>query len=675
MNKKWNGLYYPTKDFQKQANLNNKKIYKQASKDPIAFWSDLAKKELFWQEPFTETFSNKQTNFGPEIKWFSGGKLNLTENIFEHNISQSNSLSLRGGSQADEAIPTVEIASGSALAMTKSKVALIWEPENPDEQTKKYTYEELLSEVNKFANALKNLGVKKGDTVGIYLPIIPEIAISMLACARIGVVHLVVFSAFSPDALRIRLQTVKAKYLITADGYYRRGKTINLKQNADLGIENTNIEKVIVVKRAGNDIIWENSKNFWFDELTKNESNICPPEKMNSEDLLFVLPESGTTGQFLPIIHTTGGYTLQAKVTGKWVFDIKDGDVFWSTADPGWITGHTYSIYSPLLNGITTLLFEGAPDFPTTDRWAKIIEKNKVTILYTAPTAIRMFKQYGAESFKNCHISSLRVLGSVGEIIDAPTWLWHNKEIGKNKLPIVDTYWQTETGAIIITSLPGIGPTKPACAGLSLPGVNMNIFDENGKPCKNGVEGNLVMLPPYCPAIVRGIFGAPEKYKNVYWNLYGKDVYITSDRAIKDKHGIIKITGRADDVIKIAGRRITTSELESAVNNHPEISESAVIGIPDEIKGSTPLVFATYRGVKNKDEVTKEIEQEIKKSMGPIATPKKIYLVHELPKTRSGKIMRTLLKKLYFNENLGDISTLSNPETIEAIKKQITTNL
>ncbi len=650
MKKKLNGLYYPTKDFQKQANLNNKKIYKEAQKDPVVFWNELAKKEIFWQEPFTETFSvtSPSTSSGPEIKWFSGGKLNLCENVLDKNVEKN-----------------------------PNKIALIWEPENPDEQTKKYTYEELLSEVNKFANALKNLGVKKGDTVGIYLPIIPEIVIAMLACTRIGAVHLVVFSAFSPEALKIRLQTIKTKYLITADGYFRRGKIINLKQNADLGIEGTDVEKVIVVKRAGNDILWNNTRDFWFNELTNNESNICAPEKMNSEDLLFVLPESGTTGQFLPIMHTTAGYTLQAKITGKWVFDYKDSDVFWSTADPGWITGHTYSIYSPLLNGITTVLFEGAPDYPTPDRWAKIIEKNKITILYTAPTAIRMFKQYGAESFKNCDISSLRILGSVGEIIDEPTWLWYHKEIGKNKLPIVDTYWQTETGAIIITSLPGIGPNKPASAGLALPGVNMEIFDDNGRPCKNGVEGNLVMLSPYCPAIVRGIFACPpnerdaqEKYKNVYWNLYGKDIYVTSDRAIKDKHNIIKITGRADDVIKIAGRRITTSELESAVNNHLQISESAVIGVPDEIKGFIPLVFATYRGTKNKDEIIKEIELEIRKSMGPIATPKKIYLVNELPKTRSGKIMRTLLKKLYFNEkDLGDTSTLSNPETIEAIKK------
>jgi acetyl-CoA synthetase len=638
MNKKWNGLYYPTKDFQKQANLNDKKIYKEAQKDPASFWSELAKKELFWQKPFTETFLRK----GIETKWFDGGRINLCENALDKNIEKN-----------------------------PNKIALIWEPENPDEQTKKYTYEELLSEVNKFSNALKKLGVKKGDTVGIYLPIVPEIAISMLACTRIGAVHLVVFSAFSPEALKIRLQTIKTKYLITADGYYRRGKILNLKQNADFGIENTSVEKVIIVKRAGNDIIWNNKRNFWFDELVNNESNICPPEQIDSEDLLFVLPESGTTGQFLPIMHTTGGYSLQAKVTGKWVFDFKENDILWSTADPGWITGHTYSIYSPLLNGITTLLFEGALDFPTTDRWAKIIEKNKVTILYTAPTAIRMFKQYGADSFKNCDISSLRILGSVGEIIDEPTWMWYFKEIGKNKCPIVDTYWQTETGAIVITSLPGIGPFKPACAGLALPGINIDIFDENGKPCKNGIEGNLVLLPPYCPAILRGIFESLEKYTNVYWNLYGKDIYITSDRAIKDKDGIIKITGRADDVIKIAGRRITTSELESAINKHPEISESAVIGITDEIKGSTPLVFAVYRGQDNKEKIIKEIELEIRKSVGPIATPKKIYLVNELPKTRSGKIMRILLKKLYFKENLGDISTLSNPETIENIKKQI----
>lgn len=645
MKKHLNGLYYPTKQFQKQANLNNKNIYKEAKKDPVAFWDTLAKKELFWQEPFRETFLHN----GTDTKWFEGGKLNLSENALDKNVEKN-----------------------------LNKIAIIWEPENPEEQTKKYTYQELLCQVNKFANALKKLGVKKGDTVGIYMPIIPEITIAMLACTRIGAVHLVVFSAFSPEALKIRLQTVKAKVLITADGYPRRGKKIDLKQKADLGIIDTSVEKIIVAKRAGNQVTWQEGRDLWFSELTKNESDICQPEKMDAEDMLFVLPESGTTGQFLPIIHTVAGYTLQAKITGKWVFDYKDGDVFWSTADPGWITGHTYSTYSPLLNGITTLLFEGAPDFPTTDRWAKIIEKNKVTIFYTAPTAIRMFKQYGVESFKNCNLSSLRLLGSVGEPIDESAWLWYAKEIGKNKCPVVDTFWQTETGSIITTSLPGIGPFKPAYTGLALPGINLEILNDDGKPCKINEEGNLVMLSPYCPGILRGIFGLPagrqeakEKYDQVYWNKFGKDVYITSDRAIKEKHGLIRITGRADDVIKIAGHRITTGELESTINEHSEIDESAVIGVPDPIKGFVPVVFLTYHGTKNKEEVAKEVKDIIRKKTGPLADPKEIFLLADLPKTRSGKIMRLLLKKIYLGQELGEISSLANPESLEDIKNQI----
>ena len=375
MKKYWNGLYYPTKEFAKQANLNNKKIYKQAEKDPVTFWVDLAKKELLWKEPFTKDFSITQKENGPEIKWFDDGKINFSENALDINVNKN-----------------------------LEKIALIWEPENTNQESKKITYKELLEQVNKFANALKDLGVKKGDTVGIYLPIIPEIAIAMLACSRIGAVHLVVFSAFSPEALKIRLQTVKTKILITADGYFRRGKIINLKEKADLGIIDTQVEKVILVKRADNQVSWQENRDLWWHDLTKNQSNICNPEVMNSEDMLFVLPESGTTGQFLPITHTTAGYALQAKVTGQWVFDFKSQDIFWSTADPGWITGHTYSIYSPLLNGITTVLFEGAPDYPTPDRWAQIIQKHKITIFYTAPTAIRMFKQSGAESFKNCNI-------------------------------------------------------------------------------------------------------------------------------------------------------------------------------------------------------------------------------------------------------------------------------
>jgi acetyl-CoA synthetase len=522
--------------------------------------------------------------------------------------------------------------------------------------------------------------VKKGDVVAIYLPMIPEVLISMLACARIGAVHLVVFSAFSSQALKIRLQISEAKILITADGYFRRGEIINLKESADKGIKGTNIKKVIVVKRIKREIPWDEKRDTWYEELVKNESDKCEPEIMDSEDPLFILPESGTTGEFLPILHTCGGYTVQAYWTGKWVFDFQEDSILWSMADVGWVSGHTYTVYSPLLNGITTLIYEGAPDFPESDRWAKIIEKYKVSIFYTAPTAIRMFKKLDKEITKKYKFKNLRVLGSVGEPIDSSTWHWYFKEIGKEKCPIVDTYWQTETGGIIISSLPGIGPFKPAFTGLPFPGVKMEILNEKGKPCKKNEPGNLVLLPPFAPGLLRGIYKNEKKYLETYWNQYpstgsgraGK-IYFTSDAALKDENGLIRILGRVDDVIKVAGHRISTGELEAAINLHPEITESAVIGIPDEIKGEVPIVFVVLKKkltrVRPVLNLKEQIVGRIRKEIGPIALPKEVYLVEDLPKTRSGKIMRRILRKLFTGEELGDLSTLANPESIEAIKR------
>lgn len=620
-------LYYPTTEFKKRARVRNKKIYKQASNNPVLFWEKLAK-ELFWFKRWQRAFEHSP----PYFKWFLGGKTNITSNIFEKN----------------------KLGWGKI----KNKTALIWEPEPTTENPRKITYRELFSSVCRFANALKKLGVKKGDRVGIYLPMIPEVMVSMLACARIGAVHSVVFSAFSPHSLNIRLQDTGAKVLITADGYYRRGQVVDLKKSADEGIRETSVEKVIVVKRAGNKIAWDNGRDLWFDEVTKEESELCEPEIMDAEDPFFILYTSGSTGKPKGILHTCAGYIVQAYWTGKWIFDFQEGDIFWCTADPGWITGHTYTIYSPLLNGITTLMFEGAPDWPTYDRWAQIIEKYKVTIFYTAPTAIRMFKKYGADLLKKYKFKKLRLLGTVGEPIDESSWLWYFENVGKKRCPIVDTWWQTETGGILITSLPGLGPFKPAFAGLPFPGVKAEIRD-----------GNLVILPPFAPGMLRGIYKDPKKYEETYWSPYGKDVYFTSDGATKDKNGLIRIVGRVDDVLKVAGHRLTTGEMEEAINLHPDITESAVIGVPDEIKGESPVAFVVSR--KKNDSLAQEVISQIRKEIGPIAQPKQVFVVEDLPKTRSGKIMRRILKRVITGGDLGDLSTLANPESVDKIKQAV----
>jgi len=1170
-------LYYPSLSFKRKALVKNKKIYQEAKKDPIKFWEKLAKK-IFWFKKWKKTFEHNP----PYFKWFLGGKINIAYNIFEKNTL--------------------------GWKKIRKKPAIIWEPEPLEEKAKILTYEELFKKVCQFANALKKLGVKKGDRVAIYLPMIPEAIISMLACARIGAIHSVVFSAFSPLALKVRLEDTEAKILITADGYYRRGQIINLKQAADEAVQGTKVEKVIVVKRAGNEIPWHPQKDLWWQELVENENQKCKPEVMDSEDLLFVLYTSGcchkdtliqlengeikkisdlvkkggtnvinvnlnqlnqdldpivekyeyywpfqlfkiqtplssivvtpnhpffvlqndgtfmekqvkdlrigehilqitkikkqerkqklphpeiayfqekctlyspnkptfpkyltpnfaqilgyligdghltqssvnltdkdkknllfykslfekelklrgsikisnrqrliinsayltrylkevfpeiffssyqrkipkivqissnkclagfirgffdaegsvakaqikitaqskeliqtlqmlflrfgvianyfeeerkthfgekhhykilvpglritdreslenfrkeigfsskdkmkklenllrnlekkkimsmihqlpinglikslrkiimlpkkevkrlylasylysnrrikkdrlskirkylqekinlirslklsereklnplirdeikkairlfkvsrkkiakisekkpetvhhylnakkprvsekslnkfyktlrpyllqlkkeklktlreilekikklenlkdvgffeikkitqikndsdfvydlttfknhnyiansfvvhnSTGKPKGCVHCCGGYTVQAYWTGKWIFDFHPKDIFWCTSDFGWITGHSYTCYSPLLNGITTLIFEGAPDFPTPDRWAQIIEKHKVNIFYTAPTAIRMFEKYGAGIIKNYQFKNLRLLGSVGEPIDEDAWHWYFENVGKKKCPIVDTWWQTETGGILITSLPGIGPFKPTFTGLPFPGIKCDILDDKGNSCKESIQGNLVILPPFSPGMLRGIYKNHEKYVETYWSQYGDKTYFTSDGAFRDKNGLIRIVGRVDDVIKVAGHRVATGEMENAINLHPEISESAVVGVADEIKGEVPVAFVVYKGKKSLEEVKKEVIEQVKKQIGFIALPKEVYLVDDLPKTRSGKIMRRILKRMFTGEELGDLSTLANPEVVEKIKEIVT---
>lgn len=630
-------LYFPPEELKRKAWVRDKSIYQEAAKDPVAFWEKLAG-ELLWKKKWEKAFEHQP----PYFKWFVGGKLNITENALDQNLPK------RG-----------------------DKVALIWEPESPEEKEKKLTYRELYQEVNKFANALKKLGIRKGDRVGIYLPMIPEVLISMLACARIGAIHSVVFSAFSATALRVRLQDAEAKILITADGFFRRGRVIGLKGNADEAIKGTGVKRVIVVRRAKNEIPWSEERDVWYEDLVKNESDFCPPEVMDSEDILFILYTSGSTGKPKGCIHVCGGYAVQAKFTGKWIFDWKDEDIFWSTADVGWITGHTYSCYAPLLNGVTFVIYEGAPDWPTPERWAKVIEKHKVTIFYTAPTAVRMFEKYGEDILKKYEFKTLRLLGSVGEPIDEAAWLWYFKNVGKERCPILDTWWQTETGGILITSLPGIGPFKPAFTGLPFPGVKFDILDSDGKSCPPEEEGSLVVLPPFVPSLLRGIYKDPKRYLESYWSKFGTKIYYTSDGAFRDKDGLVRIVGRMDDVIKVAGHRLTIGELEAAINLHPEITECAVVGVPDEIRGEVPVAFVILKKEREVEEIKKEVIAQVRKEIGPIAPLKEVYLVEDLPKTRSGKIMRRVLRRLFTGKNLGDLSTLANPEIIEKIRKAV----
>jgi acetyl-CoA synthetase len=640
--KKKSNLYFPRESFRKKANVSDPKIYKEAQKDPVKFWGKLAK-ELFWFKKWKKPFEHRP----PYFKWFLEGKTNITTNIFEKNKL--------------------------GWEKIKKKTSILWIPEPTKEKPKTITYEELLDKVNRFSNALLKLGVKKGDRVGIYLPMIPETIIAMLSCAKIGAIHVVVFSAFSPPALSIRLKLSGAKVLITADGYFRRGNLINLKNFADEGIKDTEIERIIVVKRAGNEINFKKGRDLWWDDLIEKEEKETKPEMMDAEDMFFLLGTSGTTGIPKMIVHSVGGYMVQAYFTGKWIFDFKENDIFWCTSDYGWITGHTYTVYAPLLNGITTLIFEGVPNFPTPDRWAQIIEENKVTIFYTAPTAIRMFiKELG--DLKKYKFKSLRVLGSVGEPIDEAAWLWYFLEVGKGRLPIVDTWWQTETGGILITSLPGIGPFRPSFAGLPFPGIKADVFDDKGNSCKEGERGNLVILPPFSPGMLRGIYKDEKRYKETYWSQYGQNVYFTSDSAQKDENSLFRILGRVDDVIKVAGHRLSTGELESAINKLEEISESAVIGIADEIKGEIPVAFVVYKGKAKDEKIKEKVKEQLKNQIGPIAMPKEVFVVDDLPKTRSGKIMRRVLRKLILKEDVGDVSTLLNPEAVEKIKKIIENN-
>jgi len=613
------------------------RIYKRSIEDPEGFWEELAD-QLNWYKRWDKVLEYDFEK--PEVKWFINGKLNVSYNCLDRHLNSWRS----------------------------NKVALIWQGE-PLEENRIFTYQQLHYHVNKFANVLKKFGVKKGDRVSIYLPMIPELPIAMLACARIGAIHSVVFGGFSSEALRERINDCGSKILITADGYYRGGRIVQNKLNADEALKDCpGVEKVIVVRRLGIDVKLDRERDVWWhEEMAKEDIRLhCEPAMMDSEDILFILYTSGSTGKPKGVIHTTGGYLLFVYQTLKWVFDLKDEDVFFCTADIGWVTGHSYVVYGPLSLGATTLMFEGVPTYPKPDRFWEIVERYKVTVFYTAPTAIRALMREGEEWVKKRGISSLRILGSVGEPINPEAWKWYYKYVGQERCPIMDTWWQTETGGFLISPLP-ITPLKPGSATFPFPGILPKILREDGTECDMDEGGSLVISRPW-PGMLRGFWNDPEKkrFKETYFSIFPGH-YFTGDGAKKDKDGYFWLMGRIDDVINVSGHRIGTAEVESALVSHPSVAEAAVIGIPHEVKGQGIYAFVTLKsGLKGTEELRKELLAHVRKVIGPIATPDKLQFADALPKTRSGKIMRRILRKIAEGrlEELGDTSTLTDPTVV-----------
>jgi acetyl-CoA synthetase len=630
-------VFWPSEEMKRRAWVSDESIYEEAAKDPMAFWAARAREGLDWYREWDEVYKSKP----PYFKWFIGGKLNACYNCVDRHVE----------------------------TWRRNKTAIIGVQEPIDEPSRKLTYYDLYREVNKFANVLKGLGIKKGDRVSIYLPMIPEVQIAMLACARIGAPHSVVFSAFSADSLRDRIIDAKAKALVTCDGYYRRGRPVSLKENADEAVKGTTVENVIVFKRTGQDVNWVEGKDHWWHELMKDAALYCEPEVMDSEDLLYILYTSGTTGKPKGVVHTTGGYMTQAYVTAKWDFDLHDDDVFWCTADIGWVTGHTYNCYGPLCVGATQIFYEGAPDYPGRDRIWQIVEKYGVTVFYTAPTAIRMFMSWGEEWPRKHDLSSLRLLATVGEPINEDAWMWYFENIGGGRCPVIDTWWQTETGGTLINALPGIGPFIPTVAGRSFPGTRHEVLDEEGKPISLEEGGFLVQKGPFAPGMLRGIYGDSGVYEEKYWSQYGNEAYFTSDGARVVREDNFRLTGRVDDVMKVAGHRLSTAEVENAIGGHEAVAECAVVAAPHEIKGQTPWAFVRLKSGEGSDKLAKEIMDHVVKVLGPTCKPDRIIFTSAVPRTRSGKIMRRILKSLVRNEPIGDITTIENPDSVEELKK------
>jgi|TARA_B110001454_G_scaffold120122_1_gene112122 acetyl-CoA synthetase len=613
---------------------NDSSIRNSAKKDYLSFW-DTCAKSLSWFDFWSETL---QWN-PPFARWFVGGKINAAHNTLDiHQESKSD------------------------------KIAILWEGE--DGTDRKITYREMFEQVNKLANVLKSLGVEKGDRVTIYLPMIPELPISMLACARIGAIHTVVFSGFSAKSLSDRVEDSQSKIIITADGGYRKGKIINLKEIVDESASSTQfVKNVIIYRRTGQEIKINEKDLLWSDVMTTS-SVVCESEKLDSTDSLYILYTSGTTGKPKGVLHGIGGYLTHLYSTYKWAFDIKDDDVYFCTADIGWVTGHSYVVYGPLLHGATQVMYEGAPDHPDSSRMWEIIQKYGVTIFYTTPTALRMLMKFGDDIPNSFNLSSLRLLGTVGEPINPHVWKWYFNVIGKKKCPIIDTWWQTETGGMLISPLPGIEtiPLKPGSATLPIPGLDIEVVDESGNEVEPGTKGSLIIKTPW-PGMLLGLWKDAEKYKDVYWSKF-ESLYYTGDYAIKDSDGYLWLLGRSDDVLKVAGHRIGTAELESSIVSHPDVAESAACGIPDDIKGESIIAFVILKENTSttEDKLRSELRETIRTQIGPIATPSHFYIVNKLPKTRSGKIMRRLLKAIAKNEKIGDVSTLEDGAAVSEIQ-------
>jgi acetyl-CoA synthetase len=631
-------VFEPSPEWRAHARVTDPDIYERAAEDPEAFWEGWAR-ELEWSRPWTQVLDWQP----PHAKWFVGGQLNASVNCLDRHVRTAR----------------------------RNTAALIWEGEPGDRRT--LTYFDLYRQVCQFANVLKGLGVRKGDRVAIYLPLIPELAISMLACARIGAVHSVVFGGFSAEALRDRINDAQCSLLITADGGFRRGQLVPLKQTSDEALVGApSVQNVVVVKRQAGEpfpVHIKEGRDHWYHRLMQDAALECAPEPMESEDMLYILYTSGTTGKPKGIVHTTGGYLVGTYATTKWVFDLQDTDVYWCTADIGWVTGHSYVVYGPLQNGATVLMYEGAPDWPNKDRFWSLVERYGVTVFYTAPTAIRAFMKWGTEWPASHDLSSLRLLGSVGEPINPEAWMWYHEHIGGSRCPVVDTWWQTETGHILIAPLPGITPLKPGSATKPFPGITAEIRTGAGVPVEHG--GGLLALTKPWPGMLRGIYGDPERFVQTYFSRWDDGVYFTGDGARRDKQGDYWLLGRVDDVLNVAGHRIGTMEVESALVDHPSVAEAAVVGRPHEIKGQSIAAFVTVKeGIKATAGLVDELKEHVVRKIGAIARPDQILFAADLPKTRSGKIMRRLLRDIAEGKALGDTTTLADPNVVRRLKDE-----